>query len=130
MRHGHADSYAGIFEDEYVRDFRLGGEFAVTPDPEVDYFSPMFSAELGWREIMLRVIEYDVAVPARCGSPVEALHFLERLIVRLKRREVVGINVNVVVIRNMARARAKRALILRHLRAILPVRRHHHPLTQ
>ncbi len=130
MRHGHADRDAGIFEDENIGRIRLGGKLAVAPNPEVNDLSPVFDAELGRRQIVLRMIEDDVTGPARAGLPVEARGFLKRSVIRLKRGEIVGIEMNVVVIGNPSRARAKGAAILRKMRAILAVRRHHHPLTQ
>ena len=79
---------------------------------------------------MLRMIEDDVAGAARAGLPVESRGLLKRGIARVKRREIVGIEVNVVMIGNPPRAGAKGAPVLRKMRAILAVRRYNYPLPQ
>jgi hypothetical protein len=78
-------------------------------------------------EVVIRVIEYHV-VCSLCARAHEQSDFgSKRRVVETERREIVRIETNVVLLGDAAGARTKRAPVLWHLRAVLPVRRHYHP---
>src|SRR5439155_18038524 len=86
--------------------------------PSSDHFLPLLYTEFRRQFRMLRTVQDNVARARRVR------------IVKRERGEVVGIEMNVVVVRNLPRSGAERAPIRGHLRTILTVRRDHHPLLE
>ena len=78
-----------------------------SPGPQFDHLFPLLDRKLGRQFGMLRAIQNHVASTLKC-------------------REIIGIEIHVVLLRKSA----KRAPISRHLRPSLAVRSHHNPLLQ
>src|SRR5215471_9481959 len=102
----------------------------MSPRPHVDDLAPMLRGELRWSQIMVRMIDNDVARPARASLAVKSGIRRERLALEVKRREIIGINQHVKRVRHSARSGIERTPVSGHLRPVLPVRRDRHPLTQ
>src|SRR2546423_10880713 len=95
----------------------------------------MRGADLRWRQVVIGMVEHDVAYAARAGMSVQvgviALgHGLERFVLHAERSEIVWVDKNVIVLGHVAGTRAKSTPVFRQLRAVLPVRRHTDPFAQ
>ena len=76
---------------------------------------------------MIRVVQYDVIRTLGTGAYEEAGFGHKGWVIETKRRKIVRIETDVVLLGNAAGTRAERAPILGHLRTVLAVRRYDHP---
>ena len=129
--HGHAHDVAAVFEDKDVFDLFVRAQGIIALRPQIDELFDVCGRQLRQGDGVLRRVQdhLALAVARRGGEKVV------RDVVRLRRilrqgGEIVIVLVNVEVIRHLAAAGAERAVVLGHLRAVLPVRRDHDPVVR
>ena len=129
MGHGHAHHFAAVLKGEDVLDLLVGAHHIEPLAPEVHQLLHVVVGQLRHGHRMAGGIQNYFAFA------IGRLYFEEIVcnpLVRLrrvlgKRREVVVILQHLIV-RHIAEAGAKRAVVLGHLGASLPVGRNHHPV--
>ena len=122
VRHGHADHLPLVLENQDVADARRLLQLDEPLSPKPDELGQVFEGKLGQGSIVVRVVQDHVALAVGRRHAVEIIAFDRRLGRRDgQRREIVRIDVNVVVLRHASRPGAERAPAGRHEGTVLPV---------